>query len=294
MNNTGIHNLINGVSADYLNVNDRAIHYGDGLFETILFSNNQLYYWQQHYQRLLQSATQLKLKCPHEQLLLNDIKQLLMNNEISQHKTCAIKIIVSRGAGDRGYQFRQTAVKENRIVSLSSLNASYSSLLSGSLLSGDLYLCQQQVSINEGLAGIKHLNRLENVLARNEWHGDQSKNIIDGLMLNANHHVIEGCMSNLFAVKDNQIFTPDLKLSGVNGIMRNVIIDAAKNNKIRVNIVDLTIDELASMHEIFISNSLIGMKSVNKIGKTLYQQQNISNVIFKTLLATTDHYVQTV
>ena len=76
--------------------------------------------------------------------------------------------------------------------------------------------------------------------------------------------------------------------------MRKMIIDAAKNNNIRVNIVDLTIAELASMHEIFISNSLIGMKSVNKIGQTLYPQQNISNVIFKTLLATTNDYVQTV
>ena len=55
------HNLINGIASDYLNINDRSIHYGDGLFETILCDGRKLYYWAQHFQRLQESAQRLNI-----------------------------------------------------------------------------------------------------------------------------------------------------------------------------------------------------------------------------------------
>ncbi len=295
--------MINGVTTDYLNINDRAIHYGDGLFETILCSNNKLFYWKQHYQRLQLSSKKLKINCPDEQLLLGDIKTLLATNvnsasEISAKNSYAIKIIVSRGTGERGYKISKSK-NENRLVFLSAIEADYSSLLSSRLLMGDLYLCEQQVSINESLAGLKHLNRLENVLARNEWgynkqsHAVNNK-IIDGLMINANQHVIEGTMSNLFAVKDNQLLTPDLTQSGVKGIMRDEIINIANKMDIKVSIVNMSIDELLVMDELFITNSLIGMKSINKLIDTQYKEVNVTKLIFEELLKTKDDYVQVV
>ena len=303
MNKARKYNLINGVTTDYLNINDRAIHYGDGLFETILCSNNKLFYWEQHYQRLQLSSKKLKINCPAEQLLLNDIKALLAANENpasenSANNSCVIKIIVSRGTGERGYKISKT-MSANRLVLLSVIEADYSSLLSGRLLTGDLYLCEQQVSINESLAGLKHLNRLENVLARNEWgynkqsHAGNNK-IIDGLMINANQHVIEGTMSNLFAVKDNQLLTPDLTQSGVKGIMRDEIINIANKMDIKVSIVNMSIDELPVMDGLFISNSLIGMKSINKLIDTQYKQSDITKSIFEKLLKTKDDYVQVI
>ena len=175
---------------------------------------------------------------------------------------------------------------------LSAIEVDYSSLLSGRLLTGDLYLCQQQVSINESLAGVKHLNRLENVMAGNEWNNNTDKNIIDGLMLNANQHVIEGSMSNLFAVKDNQLFTPDLTQSGVQGIMRDEIMNIANKMEINLSMVNMSIDELSVMDELFITNSLIGMKSVNKLSDSQYNETNITKTIFAKLLKTKDNYVQ--
>ena len=77
MNKIPVNSLINGVASDYLSINDRSIHYGDGLFETILCNNNKLYYWTQHFQRLQASAQQLKIACPQEQVLLDDITKLL-------------------------------------------------------------------------------------------------------------------------------------------------------------------------------------------------------------------------
>ncbi len=279
--------LINGVAADHINIDDRSIHYGDGLFETILCNGNNLYYWSQHYQRLKESTGKLSMSCPAEKTLLDDVSKLLEANKTDS--ACVIKIIVSRGAGERGYKISKNC-SANRFVLFSAIDEEYSSLLSKKLLSGDLCLCKQQVSINENLAGLKHLNRLDNVLARSEWNTDY----IDGLMLNANHSVIEGTMSNLFAVKDNQMFTPDLKLSGVNGVMREVIIDVASSNNIKISIENLTIDDLENMDELFISNSLIGMKSVNKLNDWQYDDNDIAQKVFTVLLKEMNDNVQAV
>lgn len=284
-----VNGLVNGVAVDYLNIDDRAIHYGDGLFETILCRAGKLYYWPQHFARLQRSAQHLKIPCPSQKLLLQEIAILLAQNSEQAETACAIKIILSRGAGERGYALPKK-VSASRLLSLSALASDYSSLLSEKLLSGQLFVCQQQVSINQNLAGIKHLNRLENVLARNEWQGDY----IDGLMLNANQHVIEGTMSNLFAIRNKQLFTPDLALSGVNGIMRGVIMQLAGDNKMDVIIQDLDLSMLSEMDEIFISNSLIGMKSVTELAEVAYNKPQLSQIIFDALLNSMEDYAQDV
>jgi 4-amino-4-deoxychorismate lyase len=287
-------NMINGIAADYLNVNDRAIHYGDGIFETILCSNNSLFFWQQHYQRLKKSAEKLKLNCPDEKILLDDIVRLLGENQLSKKNVYSVKIILTRGMAERGYRFvpnRHTKTCDvNRLVLLSEIQASYSSLVSGKLFSGELCQCKQQASINEDLAGLKHLNRMENVLARNEWNDEY----LDGLMINANKHVIEGSMSNLFAVKNNQLFTPDLSQSGVKGVMREVIMLLAEKNNIQLSIINISIDELSLMDELFITNSLIGMKSVNKLGDTSYTETTVTNTIFNNLINIKETHAQAV
>ncbi len=292
MTSVAAKSLINGVAADYLSINDRAIHYGDGLFETVLCNSNHLFYWQQHYQRLLESASKLQLSCPDEQILLDDIQCLLAENNNANSNTFVVKIILTRGSGERGYVFdkKQTS---SRLVLLSNLEASYSSLLTEKLSTGDLFICKQQVSINESLAGLKHLNRLENVLARNEWN-TKNNSFVDGLMLNANQYIIEGTMSNLFAVKNNQLLTPDLSQSGVNGVMRNVIIDMAEKNNIKTSITNIRMDELLTMDEVFISNSLIGMIAITKLAELHFNETTITHSIFETLLSNRDDHAQAI
>ncbi len=315
-NKVQVNCLINGVATDYLTISDRAIHYGDGIFETILCHNNILFYWHQHYQRLLTSAKKLQIACADEQTFLDDIRCLLSKNKQNNNETFVLKIILTRGSSERGYVFEKNItnttrvfaknisskpgiftknITSNRLVILSTLDFNYSSLLTGKLSTGELFVCKQQVSINESLAGLKHLNRLENVMARNEWSAagsDKNNKIADGLMLNANQHVIEGSMSNLFAIKDNQLFTPELSQSGVNGVMRDVIINLLEKNKIQLSIVNINMDELLAMDAIFISNSLIGMKSINKIAMIQYHDNSLLNRIFKLLLNTRDAYAQ--
>ena len=297
--------LINGVASNFLSVNDRSIHYGDGVFETILCHQKHLFYWQEHYHRLYTSAKKLKLHCPAEEIFLTDIRKLLDEEGLNKDSTnkddnyFSIKVILTRGESERGYLFRDKTISNktisNRIVLIATLDVNYSSLLSNKLFSGELFLCEQQVSINKQLAGLKHLNRLENVMARNEW-GSHSKqtDIIDGLMLNANQHVIEGCMSNLFAVKNNELLTPDLSLSGVDGIMRQAIIDLADKLEIKLTITNLGKDEILAMDELFISNSLIGIKSVSCFESTTYKQQAITKLIFEQLINTVNDHVRSV
>jgi len=294
MNKAHCNSLINGIAADYINIDDRSIHYGDGLFETILCVGNRLYYWQQHFQRLQASAEKLKILCPDERVFLADIAKLIDSNKPA-HKTennYVIKIILSRGTGERGYKFSKH-IKANRIVLVSDLETEYSSILSNTLLRGELLICDQQVSINEDLAGLKHLNRLENVMARNEW-DDKSGKIIDGLMLNADRYVIEGTMSNLFGIKDRELFTPALNRSGVNGMMRDEVINLADKHYLPVSVTDMSIDDLFAMDELFITNSLIGMKQVTKLGDRIYKDQSVSELLFKKLINSKEDYAQVV
>jgi len=284
--------LINGIAADYVSVNDRSLHYGDGIFETILCNKQHLLYWQQHYQRLAQSAKKLKITCPDEQSLLNDIALLLKQNTQTKTTPAVIKIILSRGNSERGYAFPDDQ-QNTRMVLLSMLDTAYSSLITEQLGRAELFVCQQQLGINESLAGLKHLNRLENVMARNEWrHG--KKHYVDGLMLNANQHVIEGSMSNLFAVKNGQLFTPDLKLGGVNGIMRDMIIQLASVHAVPLSITNINMQQLLDMDELFISNSLLGMKSISKLGHVDFEQSTISQQIFTLLTDDRDNHAQAI
>jgi len=290
MNKKSCNSLINGIATDHVHIDDRSIHYGDGLFETILCDNNKLYFWQQHFQRLQASSDRLKLACPDESVLLADISRLLTDRPSAN--SYVIKVILSRGIGERGYRFGENS-NPTRTVLLSELEADYSSLLGNTLLEGELFICEQQVSINENLAGLKHLNRLDNVMARNEWH-DKSGNIIDGLMLNADQQVIEGTMSNIFAVKEGQVFTPALHRSGVNGVMREVIVELAAKNNIPLSITDLSLETLLTSDEAFISNSLIGMKRVSRITEKKFKQHAITDRLFTELINVKEEYAQTV
>lgn len=267
--------LINGVEAEYIRVYDRGLQYGDGLFETILCHHRSLYYWPQHYQRLQQSAEKLKLDCPPQNLLLDEINQLLSGSNSSS----AVKIILTRGNSERGYAFTDSQAGR-RILLCSELPSDYSALIAGKLDEGRLFVCRTQASINETLAGLKHLNRLENVIARNEFGDD----CMDGLMLNADNHVVEGCMSNLFAIKGNEVFTPDVARSGVNGIMRGRIMAIIEQLDYPLHIRAMTLTEVVNMDTLFITNSLIGMRAVTAVAEKDFPTSELTRQIFKALL----------
>jgi 4-amino-4-deoxychorismate lyase len=287
--------LVNGIASEFVAVNDRALQYGDGLFETILCADSALYYWPQHYQRLLASAQRLGIRCPSEDTLLQDIRLLIgqqkNDDEQTRDTACAIKLILSRGNSHRGYRYPDKG-QSRRIVMLSELADDYSALLSERLTAGKLYICDTRASINPTLAGLKHLNRLENVIAHNEWQNTLKQQYLDGLMCDADQHIIECTMSNIFAVKDDKLLTPDLSSSGVRGVMRDEILRLSSASNIDALETTITLDDLIVMDEVFISNSLIGIRSINTIADSSFVKQDISRTIFDNLINSKQEHVQ--
>lgn len=238
--------LVNGQVQDTLELSDRALHYGDGAFETMRVENGRAAHWQRHLSRLSSTCNLLKIPL--------DIKSLEheVNVVLRDAKApCVLKIIVSRGSGGRGYRPPEDS-QAKRILSLHPLPADYAGLQRVGI---SLMRCQHPVSENRALAGIKHLNRLDQVLASMELAADCH----EGLMLTAEGKVVEGTRSNVFLVHQDRLLTPILSASGVAGIMREIILEHCAANGIHVEIGHVDITHVQNADEIFVCNSVMGI-----------------------------------
>ncbi len=261
--------VINGVRAEYVPAMDRGLHYGDGVFETIACANNRLQFWQQHITRMRSAAEKLKLDFPGEGVYLHDIRRLLENGDAQT--ACVIKLMLTRGVGERGYRVPVQSLP-CRMVFKSPMPAHVERVAQQG---ARLTLCAMPISVNPALAGIKHLNRLDNVLARHEWQ-DQFD---EGLMCDQQGNIIEGTMSNLFAVRAGKLYTPALESCGIDGIIRQQLLDIAKQQNIPVQITTITHNELIKMDEIFLCNSIIGCWPVTAFSGKEFQSGPITAIL---------------
>lgn len=240
--------LINGEAKETISINDRGLQYGDGLFETMAVRNGIIYLWETHWQRLTLGCEKLSINLPNKETIEKEIALLCENQNKSRF---VIKLIVTRGEGQRGYRFTE---RQNVTRILSSHDwPNYPEQFQTDGVA--VRYCETSLSENKMLAGIKHLNRLEQVLARNEWDDEFQ----EGLMLSMNNKVVDGTMSNVFAVFDNEIFTPGLSLSGVAGVMRKTVINIATDKGFSVCEKEFTKSEIEKADELFLTNSLFGI-----------------------------------
>jgi len=245
--------LINGERNDVIAISDRGLQYGDGLFETIAVKNGQCEHWYEHMSRLANGCKQLNIPVPDAQQLLIEAQQL-----IDDKQQAVLKIIITRGSGGRGY-CPPESVTPTRIISIHS----WPSLPSmNAVLGVQLHYCETKLSHQPALAGIKHLNRLEQVIARNEWH---DPDISEGLMSDINGNIVEGTMSNYFAVMNNELVTPSIVDCGVAGIMRAHIMSQAVSHGMTVREKNLNIGDLLSANELFVCNSIINVWPVRQL-----------------------------
>ncbi|QZA78056.1 aminodeoxychorismate lyase [Deefgea tanakiae] len=243
--------LVNGASSDSLNLSDRAIQFGDGVFRTMKVTAGQIEFWSQHYAKLASDCARLGIVAPSEAILLAEIAQLAPVDH-------SIKIIVTRGESARGYMMPADIVP-NRIVQRAALPLYASNLYTEGAV---LRVCETQASWQPALAGVKHLNRLENVLARREW---SDPAIFDGLMLDRDGFVIEGVMSNVFALINGVWSTPKLDCSGVAGVYRDMLLNMNACDDIHAIECDLKLVDLFAADAIFVCNSLAGCVPVRAI-----------------------------
>ena len=237
--------LINGQPDNRIPVTDRGLQYGDGLFETLAFRQGKLEFLEAHLQRLIWGCERLAIPFQDKDKLQVELATLCAQTA----EDSVIKIILTRGSGGRGYKAPAEA-EPLRIISSHPMPDYPDECQQGITA----HLCRHRLGINPDLAGIKHLNRLEQVLARSEWEDDS---IREGLMLDINDNLVEGTMSNLFVVHNGQLITPVIKQNGIAGIMRGQVIKLASKLDIPVIERAMTVADLQSADEAFLTNSII-------------------------------------
>ena len=208
--------LVDGKRSDHLRVLDRGLAYGDGIFRTMRAVQGTIPFWTRHYRKLASDCAVLGIACPSEELVLRDLHEVLHSES-----DCVLKVIVTRGLGGRGYAvpLQSTATRIVASFPLPPPLAQYER-------SGvRVRWCQVRLSIQPRLAGVKHLNRLENVLARSEWNDSE---IPEGLMLDTEAHVISGTHCNIFLLEHGRLVTPDLSRCGIAGVQRERVFEAAE------------------------------------------------------------------
>ena len=261
--------LINGGFSHSISPLDRGFSYGDGVFRTMLMRNGLPVDWPLHYQKLVADCAAIGIVCPSAELLMSDFQQLFTLEDIEENRLGVAKIIITRGEGERGY--KPPAITSPTRVLLKSAMPQYANTYFEQGVR--LHVCDTRLSAQPKLAGIKHLNRLENVLARMEWSNEA---IFDGLMQDAQENVIECTMSNIFARFANKLITPDLSLCGVAGVTRQRILGLANVLNLQVEIKHLPFADLLKADEVLICNSLIGVFQVTQIGEKTWQTQPLA------------------
>jgi 4-amino-4-deoxychorismate lyase len=247
---------------DWVSVLDRGLAYGDGLFETFRVKQGRPCLWQEHMERLQKGCNRLAIPLPDLQVLENEAIKLC--SEVSDG---VLKLILTRGAGGRGYRAPDAPVPWHGF----SLHPAPRYPDSFKKDGVEARICQTRLGNNPVLAGIKHLNRLEQVLARNEW----TDEFQEGLMLDVNANVIEGTMSNLFLITQQGLLTATLTECGIEGIMRGRILKWAEKKGIPCSLrCNIRLEDVFSADALFFTNSVIGIWPVRQLEDMCYSLNN--------------------
>jgi 4-amino-4-deoxychorismate lyase len=232
---------------------DRGLSYGDGLFETMRMAAGGIPLWTRHRARLLEGAQRLAIDVPLAEL------DAAVAQQCAQGGNAIIKLLLTRGRGGRGYSApaepAPTLLLQRHPLSLPPVER-YSDGLSVGIC--DLHLASQPA-----LAGMKHLNRLEQVLARRQV---DSSGWQEGLLLGAAEEPLELTAMNLFARFGEQLWTPDLSQAGVAGVMRSHILETlAPALGLSVQVSSLELSQLQRADELFACNSVAGVVPIRKL-----------------------------
>jgi 4-amino-4-deoxychorismate lyase len=241
--------LINGIDTAAIDPCDRGFAYGDGVFRTLALRGGRPLLWSRQYAKLAHDAAALKITCPDAQVLFADLAAIA-----ARHADGVIRITLTRGIAPRGYTMQPDGATTRAVA--------YSAPAFVTATAVRARWCTLRLAIQPALAGIKHLNRLENVLARAEW---QDSSIAEGLLKDANGNVIGGTMCNLFLLRDGVLTTPVLDACGIAGVMRDLILEYAQADGIVVRIAPVLPAEVRAADALFLVNSLIGVWQITAL-----------------------------
>jgi 4-amino-4-deoxychorismate lyase len=243
--------LVNGVESSAISVDDRGLQYGDGLFETMAVADGRVRHFARHMERLASGCQRLGIPMPEARLL--DVE---CQRSLAGLGTGSVKIIVTRGPGPRSYRPPAEPAVTRIVVS------------SGPKPRNDpdtgivVRLCETPLGLNPRLAGLKHLNRLEQVLACAEW---SDPAIAEGLMSSADGRLVCATAANVFLVRDGRLLTPDVRDCGVAGVMRGIVLAVAGQLSVPIEVTDLVAADLEGADEVFLTNAITGVRPVGEV-----------------------------
>lgn len=253
-------------------VADRGLHYGDALFETIALVDGQACLLDRHLLRLSRGCERLGIPLPDLELLLADIHRLRDGVE-----RAVLKLIVTRGEGGRGYR-PPAKPQPRRLLSLHDWPDYPGAFWTNGV---QVRWCDTPLGLNPALAGIKHCNRLEQVMARAEW---DAPDIPEGLMCDLRGNVIEGTQSNLFLCHDGQWSTPSLDGCGVAGVARALLIDLCEEQDMPVRERAVSRAEVLGADALLLTNALVGCWPVAAIGEHRYDPAHFPRELMRQMM----------
>ena len=240
---------INGQVADRVPATDRGLSYGDGLFETMRCHAGRFPLWARHMQRLALGCQRLRILLPDADFLAAECAAVIADLD-----QAVVRLAVTRGSGPRGYAVPGT-VEPTVIVQAAPAPKLRRDWYHHGIR---VHLCTTRLAAQPLLAGIKHLNRLEQVLARSEWQDD---NLAEGLVCDADENLISATAANVFAVLEGELCTPSLQQCGVAGVARAELLARHQDVVVR----PIRIEELRQAAEIFLTSSVRGIVPVTGI-----------------------------
>ncbi len=247
---------------DYLPATDRGLQYGDGLFETMRLSGGRVPLWSLHQARLQSGISALCFPPTTMADVLLALDDVPLSASLDQYS--AAKLLVTRGAGPRGYQSPDPVQISIQLHLFDAPRWRWSALPMG--CSGlTVGVNEVRLGRQPRLAGLKHLNRLEQILARAEFQPGWD----ESLMLDEQGDVIEGCYSNLLVCKAGQWLTPMLDAAGVNGVIRQWL-----RQQLVVTEARLSLDDIKQADALVLSNSLMGIVPIARLDNVEYSSNH--------------------
>lgn len=243
--------LVNGVESTAISVDDRGLQYGDGLFETMSAQDGRVRNFERHMERLAEGGRRLGFAVPDPKLIADECERALTGLGAG-----SVKLMVTRGPGPRSY--RPPAEPAVTRIVVSSAPKPRNDPEDGIVVR----LCETPLGLNPRLAGLKHLNRLEQVLACAEWN---DPGIAEGLMSSVDGRLVCATAANVFLVRSGRLVTPAIRDCGVAGVMRGRVLEAARELGIDAEVIDVRPEDLAAADEVFLTNAITGVRPVGEV-----------------------------
>lgn len=235
---------------DAIAASDRGVAYGDGLFETMRAHHGAVPWWDAHWARLQAGARRLRIVLPESNQVRDEAADLLSGGD------AVLKLIVTRGSSGRGYapdpDSTPTWILSRHALPPEATDAGIT-----------VRWCETRLALQPVLAGMKHCNRLEQVLARAEWLDPAASDTAatEGLMRSTEGDVVSATTANLFVLRDGAWLTPRIDRCGVAGICR-----AWAAGELGAEELRLAVTDVETADAVFLCNAVRGILPVTRLG----------------------------